>query len=177
MDNDNKNPNSCPVCSAQPFERCRSNGFPGEVLPHSMRPSGETLESTKTDPPPQTPSPTKVSYVLGFCQKVPAGETAIVKASPVIPFYASRLIVSSNIEASFVLLDILVNGQSVLSGWFTGESGVMCLMFSETAPHIPLPPIETRSRGETIELKVKSLASEDITFIASMIGIGIREGS
>lgn len=39
MDNDNRNPNPCPVCSASPFERCRSNGFPGEVLPHSMRSS------------------------------------------------------------------------------------------------------------------------------------------
>lgn len=43
MDNDGKNPSSCPTCGAGAFEKCSRNGFPGEVLPHVSRPSGEGL--------------------------------------------------------------------------------------------------------------------------------------
>jgi hypothetical protein len=66
MDNDQKNPNPCPVCHAEPFEKCYSNGFPGETLPHVSRPAGAAESpAAATQPPGSDPQvPPERRYVV-----------------------------------------------------------------------------------------------------------------
>jgi len=84
---------------------------------------------------------------------------ALIIAVPIVPILARKLVLKARIRRQLSILGFGPIEKSLIS-----------------------PPIRhvqrlTRSRGETIELKVKSLASEDIAFIASMLGFGIREDS
>jgi hypothetical protein len=97
--------------------------------------------------------------------KISAGEVATFESSPAVPFSPDRLMIPSIIGHSFEILDVTIDGVSVLVWPAPLQAGV----FAETNKGPNLKATLCRPSG-VVAIKVKNVNDVAKEFVASAVG-------